>query len=70
VGPATAKALLAHFKTVGAVKQAACEQLAAVPGVSVRAARAVYNAFHADALDEQVKTATLDKTGAGGDNSQ
>ncbi|MEI3013794.1 MAG: helix-hairpin-helix domain-containing protein [Ruthenibacterium lactatiformans] len=29
VGPATAKALLAHFKTVSAVKEASEEQLAA-----------------------------------------
>lgn len=47
VGPATAKALLAHFKTVGAVREAPLEELCAAKGVSRRAAEAVWNAFHA-----------------------
>ena len=51
VGPATAKALLAHFKTVAAVKAADQAQLANVRGVSLRAARSVYH--WARALDKQ-----------------
>ncbi len=46
VGPATAKALLAHFKTVTAVRQAEQEQLCQVKGVSQKAAKAVYEYFH------------------------
>ena len=41
VGPATAKALLAHFKTVGAVRAASLDELCAAKGVSKRAASAV-----------------------------
>lgn len=47
VGPATAKALLAHFKTVGAVRAASLQQLCEVKGVSQKAAAAVWNTFHA-----------------------
>ena len=47
VGPATAKALLAHFKTVGAVRAASLDELCAAKGVSKRAASAVWNALHA-----------------------
>ena len=47
VGPATAKALLAHFKTGGAVRAASLDELCAAKGVSKRAASAVWNAFHA-----------------------
>ena len=39
-------ALMAHFKTVSAVKQASEEQLAGAKGVSRAAARAVYAHFH------------------------
>ncbi len=48
VGPARAKALLKHFKTVGAVGQAAVEELAAAPGMSRPAAEAVYRHFHGE----------------------
>ncbi len=47
VGPATAKALLAHFKTVGAVRAASQQELCEAKGVSRKAAAAVWNAFHA-----------------------
>lgn len=50
VGPATAKALMAHFKTVTAVREAAQEQLCEAKGVSKAAAKAVYAHFH-PALD-------------------
>ena len=53
VGPATAKALLAHFKTVGAVKAASEDELAAVKGVSRRAAKALREAFGAAKLDTE-----------------
>ena len=46
VGPATAKALLAAFGSVGAVREATLEQLTAAKGVNSRAARAVWEAFH------------------------
>ena len=53
VGPATAKALLAHFKTVGAVKAASEDELAAVKGVSRRAAKALREAFGTPELDTE-----------------
>lgn len=46
VGESTAKALLAHFKTVGAISQAGLEELAAVKGVARPAAQAVWQHFH------------------------
>ncbi len=46
VGPATAKALLGHFKSVGAVRQAELEALENAKGVSKKAAAAVYQHFH------------------------
>ncbi len=46
VGPATAKALLAQFKTVTAISQATAEELAAVKGVSTAAAKNIYRHFH------------------------
>lgn len=49
VGPATCKALLAQFKTVGAVRGAAEAELAAAKGVSKKAAAAVYRHFHPQA---------------------
>ncbi|MBD5093110.1 MAG: excinuclease ABC subunit UvrC [Subdoligranulum sp.] len=48
VGPATSRALMAHFKTVTAVKQAGEEELAAAKGVSRAAAKAVYAYFHGE----------------------
>ncbi len=49
VGPATSRALLAHFKTVAAVREASEAQLAAAKGVSRRAARNVHRYFHGPA---------------------
>lgn len=60
VGPATAKALLAHFKTVGAVREAGTEELAGVKGVSKAAAAAIYDHFH--------PAAPIDKAGQTADN--
>ena len=41
VGPARAKALLSHFGSVGRIKQASEEELAAVKGMSAPAAKAI-----------------------------
>jgi len=46
IGPARKKALLMHFGTAKAVRGAALEDLARVPGVSAATARAVYDHFH------------------------
>ena len=46
---ATAKALMAHFKTVRAISQAGQEELAAAKGVNRTAAKAVYTHFHGQA---------------------
>ncbi|MBQ4074878.1 MAG: excinuclease ABC subunit UvrC [Clostridia bacterium] len=46
VGPARRRALLQHFKTVKAIREASLEELKAVPGVSAPAARAVYTWAH------------------------
>ena len=46
VGPARAKALLKHFKTVGAVGEASLEELERAPGMTKPAAREVYGYFH------------------------
>lgn len=46
VGPKTAKALMAHFKSVAAVRAADPAQLAAVPGVGAKTAQTIYDYFH------------------------
>ena len=46
VGPKTAKALLAQFKTVGAVREASVEQLCQTPGVGDQTAQIIYDYFH------------------------
>ena len=46
VGPATAKTLLAHFRSVTAVKQATLEQLYQVKGISKKTAQTIWNEFH------------------------
>lgn len=46
IGPARAKALLQHFRTLSAVKNATVDELCAVQGVSRPAAQAVYNTYH------------------------
>ena len=46
IGPARKKALLMHFGTAKAVRGAALEDLARVPGVSAATARVVYDHFH------------------------
>ncbi len=46
IGEARCKALLKHFKTVKAVSQASIDELAAVKGMNINAAKAVFEAFH------------------------
>lgn len=46
IGPARAKALLKHFKTVSAIKQASTEELAKVDGMTEKTAKAVYDYYH------------------------
>ena len=46
VGPKTAKALLAQFKSVGAVKEATPDQLENTPGVGRQLAQTIYDYFH------------------------
>ena len=46
VGPATAKALLNHFRSVAGVRQATFEQLCEVKGVNQKAAKAIWQEFH------------------------
>lgn len=53
VGPATAKALMGHFKTVRAVSQASQQQLAEVKGVTKKAAAAVYQHYHSNAVSAE-----------------
>ena len=60
VGPATAKALLAHFKTVTAVREASTEELEQAKGVGAAAARRIFDWFHGGAA--------LDKAPGTGDN--
>ena len=47
IGPARKKALLLHFGTARAVKNASLEDLQAAPGVSELVARKIYDYFHA-----------------------
>jgi excinuclease ABC subunit C len=47
IGPARKKALLMHFGTARAVRDAALEDLAKAPGVSEAVAKTVYDYFHA-----------------------
>ena len=57
VGPATAKALLAPFKTVGAVREASVEELEQAKGVGSAAARRIFDWFHGGpALDKDPGT--------------
>ena len=48
VGPATAKALMAAFKTVAAVRSAPPEELEKVPGVGPRTARDIWEFYHSE----------------------
>jgi excinuclease ABC subunit C len=49
IGPARKKALLMHFGTARAVKNASLEDLQKAPGVSEAVARTIYDFYHANA---------------------
>jgi excinuclease ABC subunit C len=46
IGPARKRALLMHFGTARAVREAALEDLRKAPGVSAAMARTIYDHFH------------------------
>lgn len=46
VGPSRAKALLRHFKTVTAIKNASVDELKNVSGISDSMAQTIYDALH------------------------
>ena len=46
VGPKTAKALMAQFKSVTAVREATPDQLENTPGVGEQLAQTIYEYFH------------------------
>ena len=46
IGPGRKRALLMHFGTAKAVRNAAMDDLMAVDGISASVARLVYNHFH------------------------
>ena len=48
VGPARAKALLKHFRTVKAVSEAGTDELSKLPGMTKISAEKVYSHFHPD----------------------
>ena len=48
IGPARKRALLMHFGTAKAVRNAALDDLLKVPGVSRAMAQSIYDYFHGD----------------------
>lgn len=52
VGPARAKALLAHFKDIRGIKNATLQELQEVPGMARKAAQALYETLHPDGNSE------------------
>lgn len=48
IGEKRAAALLRHFRTISAIKQASVEELAAAPGMTKTAAERVYTHFHTE----------------------
>ncbi len=48
IGPATAKALMAHFKTISAIRSASMQELALAKGVNKSAAKAIFEHFNAN----------------------
>ena len=52
IGPTRAKALLSTFKSIKRIKEAEIEELMKVKGITLPAARSVYNYFHEEKEDE------------------
>ena len=48
VGPARAKALFSHFKTMAAIRSACEQELAAAPGMTAAAAKSLYAFLHGE----------------------
>ena len=46
IGETRARALLKQFRTISAVSQASVEELSSVPGMTSKAAQAVWDHFH------------------------
>ena len=63
VGPKTAKALLAQFKSVGAVKDATPDQLENTPGVGKQTAQIIYAYFHDKTLSVIAARCQLSRKG-------
>ena len=53
IGPSKAKAILSHFKTLSAVKNASVDELTSVPTVSLTNANKIYEYFHGNKSEEQ-----------------
>lgn len=53
VGPSRRKAILKHFKTIEALKNADIDEICEVPGLPKSAAEAVYAKLHADKKEEE-----------------
>ncbi len=52
IGPSKAKAVLAYFKTVTAVKNASVDELSEAPGISIANAKKIYEYFHGNKSEE------------------
>ena len=48
VGPKRRKALQTTFSSIAEIRQASMEELAAVPGIPMKAAREIWGYFHED----------------------
>ncbi|MBE6754544.1 MAG: excinuclease ABC subunit UvrC, partial [Ruminococcaceae bacterium] len=55
IGETRARELMRAFRTVGAIKNATVEQLAGVKGMTITAARSIYNYYHSDETEEQAE---------------
>ena len=53
IGPARRKALIQHFKTIDAIKQASPEELKQASGMNRLSAQAVYDYFHGEGEEQQ-----------------
>ena len=52
IGPARRRALLAAFRSIKGIAEQSFESLAAVPGMTVPAARALYGALHPEGSED------------------
>ncbi len=54
IGPVRRKALMRHFKTIEAIREASADELAAAPQMNARAAASVYDFFHRKEKPEEI----------------